>query len=293
MSGDTGRMRSDWNRRAREDANYYVAFGRREQDEAEFQATAGGVVRNLDRELRRLADRNHRAALRALEIGCGPGRLMLPMSRRFGEVHGVDVSEEMIRLARERLRGHSQRLPRVNSGADLARFADDSFDFVYSYAVFQHIPSREVVFSYLREARRVLRPGGLLRCQINGLAETAPLLTTPGSGVRISAGQISGFALAEDMQLLALEGVRTQYMWVTMRKQPAGWHAGLRAAAPAGRAACPAHHQCLLDRTAGALPRPVRRGLALDRRPPRRVRPPAPGGAHRRRPASTLLHRAA
>jgi hypothetical protein len=35
------------------------------------------------------------------------------------------------------------------------------------------------------------------------------------------------------MQLLALEGVRTQYMWVTMRKQPAGWHAEL-ARRPAG-----------------------------------------------------------
>jgi hypothetical protein len=58
MSGDTSRMRSDWNRRAREDANYYVAFGRRGQSEEEFQATAGGVVRNLERELRHLGNRN-------------------------------------------------------------------------------------------------------------------------------------------------------------------------------------------------------------------------------------------
>ena len=33
-------MRADWNERAREDANYYVAFGRREQDDDEFFATA-------------------------------------------------------------------------------------------------------------------------------------------------------------------------------------------------------------------------------------------------------------
>ena len=37
------RMRADWNERAAEDANYYVAFGRREQEEAEFFATAGGL----------------------------------------------------------------------------------------------------------------------------------------------------------------------------------------------------------------------------------------------------------
>ncbi len=98
------RMRSDWDRRAREDANYYAAFGRREQEEAEFQATAVDVVRDLDRELRRLGRYPDKASLRALEVGCGPGRIMLPMSTRFGEIHGVDISTEMVRLARERLR---------------------------------------------------------------------------------------------------------------------------------------------------------------------------------------------
>ena len=36
------RMRQDWNERAREDAHYYVAFGRREQDDAEFLRHRGG-----------------------------------------------------------------------------------------------------------------------------------------------------------------------------------------------------------------------------------------------------------
>ena len=39
------RMRQDWNDRAREDPHYFVAFGRREQDDAEFLATAADVVR--------------------------------------------------------------------------------------------------------------------------------------------------------------------------------------------------------------------------------------------------------
>ena len=39
------RMRADWNQRAREDANYYVAFGRHDQDEEEFFETAAEVVR--------------------------------------------------------------------------------------------------------------------------------------------------------------------------------------------------------------------------------------------------------
>ena len=35
-------MRADWNERAGEDANYYVAFGRREQDDEEFFSTGSG-----------------------------------------------------------------------------------------------------------------------------------------------------------------------------------------------------------------------------------------------------------
>jgi SAM-dependent methyltransferase len=229
-------MRSDWDLRAREDARYYAAFGRREQEEAEFQQSAGDVVRNLDRELRRLPRGSDRTALRALEIGCGPGRVMLPMSLRFGKIHGVDISQEMIRLARERLAAVPNARVQVNSGADLDAFADEWFDFVYSYAVFQHIPSLEIVLGYLRDARRVLKPGGLLRCQINGLpASTAGYDTW--QGVRVSAADLREFALANDFQLLALEGAGTQYMWVTLAKRPAGWHAGLPRRRPPSHAA--------------------------------------------------------
>lgn len=224
-------MREDWNRRAREDAHYYVAFGRRDQDDDEFFATAREIFVSLEAELRRLPPNPNPRSRRALEIGCGPGRLMKPMSRHFGEIHGVDVADEMIVRARHNLRDIPHAHPHATSGADLAPFADESFDFVYSYAVFQHIPSRDVVFRYLADARRVLKPGGILRCQVNGLDKTAKTYDT-WSGVRISADEIVEFARANDMQLLALEGVRTQYMWTTMRKQPLGW----RSAQTGGRA---------------------------------------------------------
>jgi SAM-dependent methyltransferase len=226
------RMRSDWNRRAREDANYFVAFGRREQDDAEFFATAADVVRSLERELKRLPAGDKKAR-RALEIGCGPGRLMRPMSRHFGEIHGVDVSDEMIRLAEMRLEGLAQAHAHVTSGSDLALFENEMFDFVYSYAVFQHIPSRDVVFRYLAEARRVLKTGGLLRCQINGLPAAKEYDTW--SGVRISARELADFARDNDFQLLALEGVSTQYMWTTLRKRAEGWKDRLEKRVPEGR----------------------------------------------------------
>jgi SAM-dependent methyltransferase len=228
------RMRAEWNERAREDANYYVAFGRKGQDDDEFFATAADVLRTLEDAVK-LLPAGERRARKALEIGCGPGRLMRPMSWNFGEIHGVDVSDEMIRLAAAKLTNVPNAFPRVTDGATLAGYADDFFDFIYSYAVFQHIPSADVVFSYLTEARRVMKNGAILHCQINGLPKTARQYTT-WDGARIGAAEVAEFACAHDFQLLTLLGADTQYMWATMRKQPAGWFNRLAENPPRGAA---------------------------------------------------------
>ncbi len=209
-------MRADWNERAREDAHYYVAFGRRGQSNEEFFATASDVLRDLDRELKRGVPGKGRER-RFLEIGCGPGRLLKPMSERCGEIHGVDVSDEMVARARENLAGIRHAHVHVGTGSTLDPFADASFDFIYSYAVFQHIPDREVVFSYLRETHRLLKPGGLARLQLNGLPPTAKPYTT-WEGVRISGDEVRAFTRNRGLQLLALEGEGTQYLWTTWRK---------------------------------------------------------------------------
>src|SRR5580693_2798019 len=122
-SGETSRMREDWNARAREDAGYYVAFGRRDQDEAGFFATATEVINGLEAELRRVP-LEQRGGWKALEIGCGPGRLMRPMSRHFVEIHGVDVSDEMIALAKEKLRDVPHAHAHATDGASLPQFGD-------------------------------------------------------------------------------------------------------------------------------------------------------------------------
>jgi len=210
-------MRADWNERAREDANYYVAFGRRDQDDSEFFSTAVDVMRDLEGELTRFPSNVPPTARRALEIGCGPGRLMRPMSRHFAEIHGVDVSDEMIAQARRKLHDIRHAHAHHASGSDLATFPSDHFDFVYSYAVFQHIPSAEVVFSYLRETVRVLKPGGFARLQINGLPKSARAYTT-WEGVRISADEIRAFTQRHGIRLLSLTGVDTQYMWTSWQK---------------------------------------------------------------------------
>jgi SAM-dependent methyltransferase len=223
-------MRADWNGRAREDARYYVAFGRRGQEEEEFLASAADVVRLLEEELKRLPRDIPPEARRGLEVGCGPGRLLRPMSRNFGELHGVDISDEMIRMAEERFRGASRIQLHTTNGSDLSPVASGYFDFVYSYAVFQHIPSRDVVLAYFAEIRRVLKNGGIARLQLNGLPPGGKAPNT-WEGVRFSREEVADYARDHDFQLLALQGAGTQYMWTTWRKQPDGWIASLKSEA--------------------------------------------------------------
>ena len=228
MKSVSRRMTIDWNRRARSDALYYVALGHRGQSWHDFLSGGDDVVCGLEKELNRIG--NAAGELRrALEIGCGPGRLMLPLSRHFREIHGVDVSAEMVRLAERNLAGVPHAHVHVSDGTNLAGFADDWFDFVYSFAVFQHIPSREVVLNYLKETRRVLKTGGIARLQFNGLAEGSGRYDTWG-GVRFKTNEIAEFALAQDLQLLALEGAGTQYVWGTFCKRAAGWREALQRA---------------------------------------------------------------
>ncbi|MGD0500913.1 MAG: class I SAM-dependent methyltransferase [Bryobacteraceae bacterium] len=218
-------MREDWNRRARQDAYYYAAFGRQNQDDREFFASAADVVPTLERELVRLPEPPG-AARRALEIGCGPGRLMLPMSRYFIEIHGVDISEEMAAVARQRLREIPHAHVHVTSGDGLEAFADGFFDFVYSYIVFQHIPDPDIVLRYLGEARRVLKNGGILCCQLRGapplpseMRREAPTWT----GCFFTGEQMVRFARENNFHLVALSGLETQYMWTTwLKPAPAG-----------------------------------------------------------------------
>ena len=109
-------------------------------------------------------------------------------------------------------------------GRALAEFPDQTFDFVYSYAVFQHVPSRDVIATYMRETHRVLKIGGFARLQFNGMPAREASFDT-WSGARVLSSEIVEFTQLFDIQLLAVEGAGTQYMWTTWRRQPQGWQA--------------------------------------------------------------------
>lgn len=104
---------------------------------------------------------------RAVEIGCGVGRICRALAEEFDEVVGVDISPNMVARARELVPDERVRFV-VGDGTSLPTVADASVDLVLTYTVFQHVTDDAVIASYLHDCRRVLRPGGLLVAQWNG-----------------------------------------------------------------------------------------------------------------------------
>jgi len=76
----------------------------------------------------------------------------------------------------------------------------------------------------MRETHRVLKTGGLARLQFNGMPARETSFDT-WAGARLTSSDIVEFTQMQDIQLLALEGAGTQYMWTTWRKQAPGWQA--------------------------------------------------------------------
>lgn len=110
---------------------------------------------------------------RMLEIGCGVGRLMLPMSVFASELYGIDVSEEMLKMCNSAIRKWPLKNMTVGlcDGVSLP-VKDNTMDFIYSMLVFQHLELASVV-CYLTESARVLKKDGILRFQFVEYAEEA------------------------------------------------------------------------------------------------------------------------
>ena len=106
-----------------------------------------------------------RPGLRILDFGCGPGTLSVGLAKAVapGELHGVDMEESQIELARAVAASRQQEnaVFHVGDVLDLP-FDDDSFDVAHCHNVLMHIPDTQAA---LAEVKRVLKPGGIIACR--------------------------------------------------------------------------------------------------------------------------------
>lgn len=159
-------IRRDWDARAKENPRAYINWPEFADDDEAFFASGLQDYEKYVLPFLKQMDFDPRGKV-ALEIGCGIGRIARWMSRDFGGFIGVDVSPEMVSKAASY--GISNARFQAVSGADLAGIASESVDFVFSFAVFQHVPDKNAIFNYFAETARVLRRGGIFRLHMKGL----------------------------------------------------------------------------------------------------------------------------
>jgi SAM-dependent methyltransferase len=131
-------------------------------DLAEFLATGQCEIAALMAEATRFALPKLRS--RALDFGCGVGRLTLALSEYFEEAVGIDISEPMICRAAQISNRPNCRF--VQNDQPALPFPSDEFDLIYSAIVLQHVPKKSLIKIYISEFIRTLRRGGLLVMQV-------------------------------------------------------------------------------------------------------------------------------
>jgi SAM-dependent methyltransferase len=217
------RMRADWNDRAARDFMRYtcgVETGREEDYAAAARRDEALILKYLGG-----ADTR---AWAALDVGCGVGRLIERLAPRFRDVHGVDVSDEMLRRAGERLKGvPNVRLHRIE-GTHLRQFPDASFQCVWSYSVFYHLP-RPVFYGYVPEVARVCAPGAEFIFQVSQyftprrwLQAVLRVEPDPSDTNRrrfYTKGELRRLAAGHGFQVLAIEPGPERDLWCHWRRR--------------------------------------------------------------------------
>jgi SAM-dependent methyltransferase len=135
----------------------------RQWDLDEFFATGRVDAERFDTDLKQIQPAVSR--VKALDFGCGVGRVTRALAEYFDQVVGVDIASSMIAEARRLNADVARTSFVVNRAPHLRQFQSRSFNVIYCRLVLQHLHPR-FVHRYIPELIRLLAPGGVLMFQI-------------------------------------------------------------------------------------------------------------------------------
>ncbi len=216
------KMRRDWDERARQNARYYVNTACQDWSDEEFFASGERTVaEEILTDMTNICQGKDPKDMKVLEIGCGAGRVTRALARLFGEVHGVDISGEMVARAGQALADFPKAHAYQNNGTDLSVLPKGlECDFAFSSIVFQHIPSYTVIENYVRDVNRVLRPGALFKFQVQGDASVKSSPDDTWLGVPFTDEQAVELAEKCGFEPRYRHGAGGQYFWLWFFKKP-------------------------------------------------------------------------
>jgi len=216
------RMKKEWNARTKLDPLFVIAIDHSENEDDFWNSGVVECKEILDMDglrFSKITKNNESSKMKILEIGCGIGRILLPMSKIFGEAVGVDISSEMVQLSQKYIENITNCKILENNGIDLLLFPDNHFDFCYSFIVFQHIPEKKIVEQYIKEVSRILKPDCLFRFQVRGTISTKPKEITTWDGVQFNSDEIHKIAEKNNFEIIEESDYNQEYYWLTFQSK--------------------------------------------------------------------------
>jgi len=170
--------------------------------------------RNYRDDIQMIVDQTQDAGGRALALGCGTGRVLIPLAATGCRVVGVDHSPALLEIARRKAE-QAQVSARVTLvQADLCSFALAANDFDFAYCVsntLMHLTTQDEQLAALRSAHRHLRAGGRLLVDlfnpdiphltaISGVQELADQWQDDGRGAHVLKWSVRRVDVARQLQ---------------------------------------------------------------------------------------------
>jgi len=155
-----------------------------------------------------------------LEFGCGNGRMTEFLAKIFKKVYALDISKEMIESAKRRLSQINNISYLIDNNKDKINLKDNSIDFIFSYIVFQHLPSKEMIKDALKEFHRILKDDGLIKIQVRGIPAYGGFFRYFKwyYGVSFLEEEIINTLKEVGFEIINKEGMGTKLFWLTFRK---------------------------------------------------------------------------